>query len=119
MPRGRLAVNVVQGALRRKEILELRTKGYSTAAIAERLSCGKTTVKRHLHAALEDLAAENLEFPRLKRRGPIEAEVGQMLSVSYRTFPRLKRRGPIEAPPSSPRKNLPCFISTSEKTWPH
>lgn len=67
MPRGRLAVNVVQGALRRKEILELRTKGYSTAAIAERLSCGKTTVKRHLHAALEDLAAENLELAAYQR----------------------------------------------------
>ena len=67
MPRGRLAVNVVQGALRRKEILELRTKGFSTAAIAERLSCGKTTVKRHLHAALEDLAAENLELAAYQR----------------------------------------------------
>ena len=67
MPRGRLAVNVVQGALRRKEILELRVKGYSTAAIAERLSCGKTTVKRHLHAALEDLAAENLELAAYQR----------------------------------------------------
>ena len=58
MPRGRIAANVVQGALRRKEILELRTKGYSCAAIAERLSCGKTTVKRHLHAALSELRRE-------------------------------------------------------------
>jgi hypothetical protein len=38
MPRGAISANAVQGALRRKEILELRTKGFSTAAIAERLS---------------------------------------------------------------------------------
>ena len=67
MPRGAISANAVQGALRRKEILELRTKGYSTAAIAEKLSCGKTTVKRHLHAALEDLAAENLELAAYQR----------------------------------------------------
>jgi len=67
MPRGAISANAVQGALRRKEILELRTKGFSTAAIAERLSCGKTTVKRHLHAALEDLAAENLELAAYQR----------------------------------------------------
>ena len=67
MPRGTISANAVQGALRRKEILELRTKGYSTAAIAERLSCGKTTVKRHLHAALEDLAAENRELAAYQR----------------------------------------------------
>ena len=60
-------MNAVQGAIRRKEILELRTKGFSTAAIAEKLSCGKTTVKRHLHAALEDLAAENLELAAYQR----------------------------------------------------
>ena len=67
MPRGAISANAVQGALRRKEILELRTKGFSTAAIAERLSCGKTTVKRHLHAALDDLAAENLELAAYQR----------------------------------------------------
>jgi len=67
MPRGAISANAVQGALRRKEILELRTKGFSTAAIAERLSCGKSTVKRHLHAALEDLAAENRELAAYQR----------------------------------------------------
>ena len=67
MPRGAISANAVQGAIRRKEILELRTKGYSTAAIAEKLSCGKSTVKRHLHVALEDLAAENRELAAYQR----------------------------------------------------
>ena len=36
-------------------------------------------------------------FPRLKRRGPIEANHGPVRGRLYRAFPRLKRRGPIEA----------------------
>jgi len=37
-------------------------------------------------------------FPRLKRRGPIEAVVYISNTSAAVLFPRLKRRGPIEAP---------------------
>ena len=103
MPRGAISANAVQGALRRKEILELRTKGYSTAAIAERLSCGKSTVKRHLHAALEDLAAENrdlaayqrdLDLARIDRLLPtlIESAEGGDLDAASALEKLLRRR---------------------------
>ena len=36
-------------------------------------------------------------FPRLNRRGPIEAILPIWLPVSVGRFPRLNRRGPIEA----------------------
>lgn len=35
-------------------------------------------------------------FPRLKNRGPIEAENGLMVCGSHLIFPRLKDRGPID-----------------------
>ena len=45
--------------------------------------------------------AENIApmeiFPRLKRRGPIEANQVQGFLRRVTAFPRLKRRGPIEA----------------------
>ena len=37
-------------------------------------------------------------FPRLKRRGPIEAGDSEKEGIYQTIFPRLKRRGPIEAP---------------------
>ncbi len=37
-------------------------------------------------------------FPRLLRRGPIEAWILPTSCASRRRFPRLLRRGPIEAP---------------------
>jgi len=39
-----------------------------------------------------------MQFPRLKKRGPIEASmVFSFLRIIQETFPRLKKRGPIEA----------------------
>ena len=45
-------------------------------------------------------AAGALEmFPRLQKRGPIEAMFARYLANSARVkFPRLQKRGPIEAP---------------------
>ena len=37
-------------------------------------------------------------FPRLQKRGPIEARVFAPESTSDDEFPRLQKRGPIEAP---------------------
>ena len=45
---------------------------------------------------IKDEEAEIL-FPRLKRRGPIEAKAKSLEPPSHTEFPRLKRRGPIEA----------------------
>ena len=39
----------------------------------------------------------DFRFPRLKRRGPIEAPPSPGPSLAPAAFPRLKRRGPIEA----------------------
>ena len=36
-------------------------------------------------------------FPRLQRRGPIEAGMSEEMAVRQHAFPRLQRRGPIEA----------------------
>ena len=41
--------------------------------------------------------ASAVRFPRLHRRGPIEARCAWRLHWSQPTFPRLHRRGPIEA----------------------
>ena len=57
----------VQGALRRKDILELRLRGLSTPQIAEQLGCGQTTVKRQLRKALDALAAETQEMAAYQR----------------------------------------------------
>lgn len=57
----------VQGALRRKDILELRLRGLSTPQIAEQLGCGATTVKRQLRKALDALAAETQEMAAYER----------------------------------------------------
>ena len=51
-------------------------------------------MKLDADAALRDDLAL---FPRLQRRGPIEAIQNQAVADSVRTFPRLQRRGPIEA----------------------
>ena len=57
----------VQGAVRRKDILALRLKGFSTPQIAEKLHCGQTTVKRQLMKALASLAAETQEMAAYER----------------------------------------------------
>ena len=57
----------VQGAVRRKDILGLRLKGFSTAQIAEKLHCGQSTVKRQLMKALDALAAETQEMAAYER----------------------------------------------------
>jgi len=36
-------------------------------------------------------------FPRLKSRGPIEADLYETIMMAGNLFPRLKSRGPIEA----------------------
>ena len=36
-------------------------------------------------------------FPRLRKRGPIEAIAGRMTARRFCAFPRLQKRGPIEA----------------------
>lgn len=57
----------VQGAVRRKDVLALRLKGFSTPQIAEKLHCGQTTVKRQLMKALASLAAETQEMAAYER----------------------------------------------------
>ena len=42
-----------------------------------------------------------------------------MAKVIGPLFPRLKRRGPIEADRSAKEEGVQCTVSTSEKTWPH
>ena len=58
-------------------------------------------------------------FPRLQKRGPIEASQ----PGSYRTagpgFPRLQKRGPIEATPPQISGRRPPRVSTLTKAWPH
>jgi len=39
----------------------------------------------------------NFVFPRLKSRGPIEAQIHAIFASAWQKFPRLKSRGPIEA----------------------
>jgi len=61
----------------------------------------------------------NFLFPRLKKRGPIEAQFNPTPMGLPDKFPRLKKRGPIEA-----RKNIINLfdiigISALEKARPH
>jgi len=58
-------------------------------------------------------------FPRLKRRGPIEATFIEEQKSFFGAFPRLKRRGPIEAVLDELNAKVIEAISTSEKAWPH
>ncbi len=44
-----------------------------------------------------DAVVDFLVFPRLSRRGPIEACYAVDAVVDFLVFPRLSRRGPIEA----------------------
>ncbi len=60
-----------------------------------------------------------LGFPRLKRRGPIEASILKRRVEVGLPFPRLKRRGPIEASHVGAKSRGSSNVSTSEKTWPH
>jgi len=66
----------------------------------------------------EHLGAQPL-FPRLQRRGPIEAWWMMILMREGIQFPRLQRRGPIEARRNRTVRNPRRIISTSTKTWPH
>ena len=59
-------------------------------------------------------------FPRLKSRGPIEAcQYGRLATDALVSFPRLKSRGPIEAAGRAYGVQSPDAISTAEKSWPH
>ena len=44
-----------------------------------------------------DAADQFTEFPRLQKRGPIEAMAQDAASRHMHVFPRLQKRGPIEA----------------------
>ncbi len=50
-------------------------------------------------------------FPRLKERGPIEAQGGRGNFKVRPPFPRLKERGPIEASPARKKASMGprCF----------
>jgi len=58
-------------------------------------------------------------FPRLKKRGPIEASQKKSASFLAILFPRLKKRGPIEAKKYFYFFGLPFLISALEKARPH
>ena len=60
-----------------------------------------------------------LAFPRLKRRGPIEASRDKIARELVKMFPRLKRRGPIEAFARPAVHASDSDVSTPEKAWPH
>ena len=47
--------------------------------------------------AASPFAKSRSEFPRLQKRGPIEAALVQLNESDPRAFPRLQKRGPIEA----------------------
>ena len=57
-------------------------------------------------------------FPRLQKRGPIEAGLFLRRSMARRGFPRLQKRGPIEAPPTLPTPASAAPVSTLTKAWP-
>ena len=58
-------------------------------------------------------------FPRLQKRGPIEANSYSTRCRSARMFPRLQKRGPIEASESSRCSGPKLCVSTLTKAWPH
>jgi len=49
------------------------------------------------------MTRKHRRFPRLQKRGPIEAHQRLSASASNREFPRLQKRGPIEALPPNVR----------------
>src|SRR5690606_1968073 len=62
----------------------------------------------------------DLLFPRLSRRGPIEATRGSRCpQTPYSLFPRLSRRGPIEASIRARSGIQPDLVSTAIPPWPH
>jgi len=61
----------------------------------------------------------NRLFPRLKKRGSIEAFYSVMGGATTITFPRLKKRGSIEARYRQRERCRERVISTFEKTWLH
>jgi len=57
-------------------------------------------------------------FPRLKRRGPIEARHNPLYQFSAYLFPRLKRRGPIEATAPLPKRLDPLTFPRLKRRGP-
>jgi len=73
-----------------------------------------------IEASISDtLLAGGWPFPRLRRRGPIEAGVVRKPPIPGRKFPRLRRRGPIEATRMWQIVALLFIVSTPEEAWPH
>ena len=59
-----------------------------------------------------------LGFPRLIRRGPVEAHLDVGGSYVFGKFPRLIRRGPVEAYPALFIKDLVSVISAPDQARP-
>lgn len=55
------AAEQIETDQRRRECLELRTRGLSMAAIGEKLGLAKSTVHKHVRKALDDLAEKDSE----------------------------------------------------------
>ena len=60
-----------------------------------------------------------MRFPRLQKRGPIEANRAVMREVARIMFPRLQKRGPIEASIREAAARARELVSTLTKAWPH
>ena len=58
-------------------------------------------------------------FPRLQKRGPIEAAHDVGTPFADHLFPRLQKRGPIEAIHRSGQRDSNPRVSTLTKAWPH
>ena len=58
-------------------------------------------------------------FPRLQKRGPIEAEFEAAAKSGEVGFPRLQKRGPIEARGLPHHVESGHLVSTLTKAWPH
>jgi len=58
-------------------------------------------------------------FPRLQKRGPIEAEFEAAAKSGEVGFPRLQKRGPIEAYLHHSHFSARNLVSTLTKAWPH
>src|SRR4029079_5220384 len=58
-------------------------------------------------------------FPRVKTRGPIEAFWAIRFCRASLAFPRVKTRGPIEAAISRRARRWSPQVSTREDAWPH